>query len=98
MKSKDANFLDSLLQQFKFTEAEEAAPADNNEDAEAGEEKEGESEEDQQPEQKEAKDSEGEEEETELPMVTPSRKGKEKLLEQEELEKEWEEDVDAAIE
>lgn len=32
------------------------------------------------------------------PMVTPSRKRNEKILEEKESESDWEEDVDAAIE
>ena len=70
MKSKDAEFLDSLLQQFKFEEAKEVAPVDKGEYAAVGKEREGECEEDYQPEQKEVDDakaktesSEGEEEE-----------------------------------
>lgn len=37
MKSKDANFLESLLQQFNFREAKEAAPVEESEDADAAE-------------------------------------------------------------
>lgn len=33
----------------------------------------------------------------ELPKVTPLRKGKEKILEQEESKSDWDEDVDEAI-
>lgn len=40
MKSKDADFSDSLLEQFNFAEAEEAAPAKVSEDTGAGEERE----------------------------------------------------------
>lgn len=100
MKSKNAKFLDSLLQQFKFEEAKEVAPVDKGEYAAIGKEREGESEQDYQAEQKEVDDaeaktesSEGEEEEEwdiededkeeELSKVTPSRKSKEKLLEEE---------------
>lgn len=70
MKSKDAEFLDSLLEQFKFEEAKEVASADKGEYAVVGKERVGESDEDYQPKQKEVEDaeaktesSEGEEEE-----------------------------------
>lgn len=47
MKSKDADFPESLLQQFNFREAEEAATVEESENVEATEEIEGESEEEQ---------------------------------------------------
>lgn len=48
MKSKDANFPESLLQQFNFGDTEEAAPTDGNEDAKAAEQAKEESKEEEQ--------------------------------------------------
>lgn len=60
MKSKNAEFLDSLLQQLKFEEVEKDAPTEEGADAAAVKQKEGESEEDEQPKPKEAEDAEAE--------------------------------------
>ena len=54
IKSKNADFPNSLLQQFNFEEAEETATTEESNDTGVGEEIEGESQKDQQPEQKEA--------------------------------------------
>ena len=65
IKSKDAEFPDSLLQQFKFEEAKEVAPVDKGEYAAIGKERVGESEEDYQPKQKEVEDAEAKTESSE---------------------------------
>ena len=94
MKSKDADFPESLLQQSNFGRAEEVAPVEVSEDAKV----EGECEEEQQLEQgktkdvEAAKESEGgeqeieEENEKEPLMVTPTNKGKENFFVEEKFE------------
>lgn len=100
MKSKHADFPKSQLQQFNFQSAEETTLAAKSEETES------EKESLEQQEQKQADDaevegeeeSEEEEEEKEPPVMTPNRKGKEKILIDEKSETKEEEDIDATSE